>query len=44
MQTESSNDVHLSQAVTPRSPSGGGIKSINILTNFNEITKKKSEN
>ena len=40
MQTKIKDDVHLAQAVTPRSHSDGGVKSINILTDFSEITKK----
>ena len=40
MQTEINNDVHLAQAVTSHKQSGGGIKSIDILTDFDEILKK----
>ena len=40
MHTKINNNVHLAQAVTPRSHSGSGIKLIHISTDFNEITKK----
>ena len=40
MQTEINNDVHLAQAVTSRKQSDGGIKSIDISTDFDEIMKK----
>ena len=43
MHIEINDNVHLSQIVTQRSHSGGGIKLIKILTDFDEITHKKKE-
>ena len=43
MQTEINNDVHLAQAVTSRKQSGGGIKSIDISTDFDEILKRQEK-
>ena len=40
MPIEINNDMHLAQVVTPRSNSGGGVKLIDISTDFDEITKK----
>ena len=33
--------MHLAQVVTPPKQSGGGIKSIDVLTDFDEIMEKK---
>lgn len=40
MQTKINGDVHLPQVVTPRSSYDRGVKSIDILNDFDEITKK----
>ena len=40
MQTEITNDVHLVQAFTPRNHPDGGVKLIDISTDFDEIKKK----
>ena len=42
MQTENNDHVYLVQAVMLRSSSGGGVKLIDILTDVNEIIKKKN--
>ena len=33
--------MHLAQVVTPPKQSGGGIKSIDVSTDFDEIVEKK---
>ena len=40
MQSEIKDDVHLAQAVAPANHSTGGIKSIDIPTDFEQITSK----
>lgn len=40
MQAEIKNDVHLAQAVTPCSNASGGVKLIDISTDFEKITWK----
>ena len=40
MQSKINDDVNLPQAVTLRSHSIGGVKLIDILTDYNEVTKK----
>ena len=40
MPTNINEDVHHTQAIMSRSYSGGGVKLIDISTNFDEIRKK----